>query len=222
MANVYCDNTVKELQHLHHSTLCTDKRTVRIATYLYLQAESILTAHNSGNSAVCFHLSCWYKPFIGKSIEEVMDDDLNIAMAQQTIAREHGYTDWASVVDHGDAAFDLQFENCIDTMLAGDFNKLAASLKTTPALARQQSQYGHRATLLHYLGANDVESYRQVTPYNAMQLAECLIEAGADVNATANIYGGSKPLGLLTTSAHPANAGVTEAVAAVLESAGAT
>ena len=107
-------------------------------------------------------------------------------------------------------------------MLAGDLDKFTSTLTTTPALAQQQSQYGHRATLLHYLGANGVESYRQVTPLNAVKIAECLIEAGANVNATANIYGGSRPLGLLTTSAHPANAGVTADVAAVLEKAGAT
>lgn len=222
MANVYIDDTVKALQQLHHSALHFDKSTITIADFLGFQAQAILKGHIAGNFAVCFHLCCWYKPLAGLSREEVMNGDLTIGMALQTIASEHGYRDWNSVENHCNVKFDLQFEDCIDTMLAGDLNGLADRLKTTPALVQQQSQYGHRATLLHYLGANGVESYRQVTPLNAVQIAECLIDAGADVNASANIYGGSKPLGLLTTSAHPANAGVTEAVAAVLEKAGAT
>jgi len=222
MADVYIDNTVKALLQLHQQTLRLDKSTISPADFIGLQALSIVEAHKAGNEAVCFHLRCWCKPLIGKSKEEVMNGELTVAMAQQTIASEHGYEDWTAVQQQGDVEFDLQFESCIDTMLAGDLNTLTNTLSKTPELARQQSQYGHRATLLHYLGANGVESYRQVTPFNAVHLAECLIEAGADVNATANIYGGSKPLGLLTTSAHPANAGVTEAVAAVLEKAGAT
>ena len=222
MTDVYIDTTVKALQQLHQATLRTDKRTIRIAEFLDLQAKSIIEAHKNGNEAVCFHLCCWCKPLIGKSKEEVMNGELTVAMAQQTMASEHGYKDWATVQQQGDEVFDLTFENCIDTMLTGDLDKFTSALTTTPALAQQQSQYGHRATLLHYLGANGVESYRQVTPLNAVKIAECLIEAGANVNATANIYGGSKPLGLLTTSAHPANAGVTANVAAVLEKAGAT
>ncbi len=222
MADVFIDNTVKALQQLHQPTLATDKRTITIIDFLSFQAESIFDAHKAGNEAVCFHLCCWYKPLIGKSKAEVMQGDVNIDMAQQTIAREHGYKDWTSVQSHGNTAFDLEFEHCVDTMLAGDLTELSNQLKAAPALARQQSQYGHKATLLHYLGANGVESYRQVTPYNAEKLAELLINAGADVNALANIYGSSKPLGLLTSSAHPANAGVTAAVASILESAGAT
>ncbi|WP_261340722.1 hypothetical protein [Planctomicrobium piriforme] len=41
------------------------------------------------------------------------------------------------------------------------------------------------------------------------------------MNATANIYGGSTPLGLLVTSDHPAQAGVTSDARKVLEAAGA-
>jgi hypothetical protein len=57
---------------------------------------------------------------------------------------------------------------------------------------------------------------------NLAEIAQLLIDAGADVNAAANMYGGgSTPLGLLLTSAHPAAAGVTGDVRTVLENAGA-
>ena len=55
-----------------------------------------------------------------------------------------------------------------------------------------------------------------------LQLAYVLLEMGADVNATANMYGGSSTaLGLLVTSNHPARAGVTGEVRQVLLDAGA-
>jgi hypothetical protein len=57
---------------------------------------------------------------------------------------------------------------------------------------------------------------------NLAEITRLLIEAGADVNAPANMYGGgSTTLGLLVTSDHPAKAGVTGEVRKVLESVGA-
>jgi hypothetical protein len=63
--------------------------------------------------------------------------------------------------------------------------------------------------LLHYLGANGVEGYRQRTPKNAVQIAEMLFTAGAEVDAVADMYGGGcTALGLVATSIHPKVAGV--------------
>jgi hypothetical protein len=76
--------------------------------------------------------------------------------------------------------------------------------------------------LLHYVGSNGVETYRQKVPLNLAAITRLLVEAGADVNATANMYGGgSTALGLLVTSDHPAKAGVTADVLKVLVEAGA-
>lgn len=142
-------------------------------------------------------------------------------MAKQTIASEYGYENWSKVKALSDTIYDVEFESCVDLMLNGRIDQLAQALSNNPTLAVQQSQYGHQATLLHYLAANGVETHRQVTPANASQLAQCLIDHGADVNAPANMYGGSKALGLLLTSAHPKNAGVVDEVAMVLQRAGA-
>src|SRR5260221_838351 len=72
-----------------------------------------------------------------------------------------------------------------------------------PDLVRERSTFLHHATLLHYVGANGVENYRQKTPKNAVQVAEVLLRSGADVNAVADIYGGSDTLGLAATSVFP-------------------
>jgi ankyrin repeat protein len=62
---------------------------------------------------------------------------------------------------------------------------------------------------LHYVSANGVESYRQRSPKNALEIARVLLEAGAEVDAEADVYGGgSTTLGLVATSVHPERAGV--------------
>jgi ankyrin repeat protein len=54
-----------------------------------------------------------------------------------------------------------------------------------------------------------VEGYRQKTPKNALQIAEILLKAGAEVDAEADVYGaGATTLGLTATSIHPEKAGV--------------
>ena len=58
---------------------------------------------------------------------------------------------------------------------------------------------------------------------SGMGTTRLLVEAGADVNASAEMYGGgSTALGLLITSDHPAKAGVMADVRKVLVDAGAT
>ena len=61
---------------------------------------------------------------------------------------------------------------------------------------------GHtRRPLLHYVAANGVEDFRQKTPDNIVEIAELLLDAGAEVNAESNAYGGGcTALGLVATS----------------------
>ncbi len=100
----------------------------------------------------------------------------------------------------------------MDTLLSGDVKRLHGLLSSNPSLIYRRSSFGHRSTLLHYAGSNGVETYRQRVPLNLAEITCLLVEAGADVNATANMYGGgSTALGLLVTSDHPAKAGVNEA-----------
>jgi hypothetical protein len=80
----------------------------------------------------------------------------------------------------------------------------------------------HRSTLLHYVAANGVESYRQRTPANAVDVAKTLFGAGAEVDALADLYGGTcTTLSLLVSSCHPAQAGVQVALVHTLVDAGA-
>jgi len=94
-------------------------------------------------------------------------------------------------------------------------------LQSRPQLVHVRSARRHRATLLTYVGANGVEDFRQQTPANVVEVAELLLRSGADVNAVADLYGGSTTLGLAATSVHPARAGVQRALIDTLLAQGA-
>ena len=114
------------------------------------------------------------------------------------------------------------FESAVDAVISGDAMTLARLLRDNPALAHKRSARPHRATLLHYIGANGVEDERQKTPPNAVEIARMLLDAGAEVDAVAEMYGGgSTTLGLVASSCHPARAGVQGALIETLLDAGA-
>lgn len=102
-----------------------------------------------------------------------------------------------------------RFEEAADAIVKGDIPALEWLLRSRPELIRARSERTHHAMLIHYVGPNGIEYFRQTTPANAPEIARLLIAAGADVNAPAHIYGGgAKVLGLAATSITPAVAGV--------------
>jgi ankyrin repeat protein len=147
--------------------------------------------------------------------------------AQFFVAREHGFTSWPKFAAHvetltrpGSAV--SNFEAAVDAIVAGDATTLQRLLREHPELARARSTREHQSTLLHYVSANGVEDFRQKTPPNIVEIARVLLEAGADVNATSEAYGGgSTALGLAATSAHPERAGVQIALLETLLERGA-
>jgi ankyrin repeat protein len=153
---------------------------------------------------------------------DVREAKLTLSDAQCIIARRHQFESWPKFVKqiealNHDGSTESQFELAADAIIAGDFVKLKRLLDQNPGLIRMRSTREHRATLLHYVGANAVESYRQRTPGNIVAIAELLLQAGAEVDADLD-YGqmlkrypersGSTTLGMVATSCHPAAAGV--------------
>lgn len=102
----------------------------------------------------------------------------------------------------------VAFERAVDAIIDGDAATLKELLHRHPALITERSERDHHATLLHYTAANGVEDYRQRTPSNIVEIAEILLQAGAEVDAIGDMYGGSSTLGLAATSVHPERAGV--------------
>jgi ankyrin repeat protein len=148
--------------------------------------------------------------------------------AQFFIARAHGFASWPAFAAHleglrDDASPTARFESAVDAIVAGDADTLQRLLRAHPGLVRARSLRDHRSTLLHYVSANGVEDFRQITPSNIVRMAEMLLAAGADVNAASEAYGGgSTTLGLVATSMHPARAGVQTALLETLLRRGAS
>lgn len=102
-----------------------------------------------------------------------------------------------------------EFEAAADAIITGDTATLQRLLSQEPQLIVARSTREHRATLLHYVSANGVEDYRQKTPKNIVEIAKILLDAGAEVDAECDAYGGgSTALTLTATSIHPEQAGV--------------
>ena len=137
-----------------------------------------------------------------------------LSEAQFFLARAHGFESWPKFAKHieamrNDASHDAIFESAADAIVNGDVATLKRLLPEYPDLVRARSARSHAATLLHYTSANGVEDFRQRTPQNIVEIARLLLDAGADVNAESNSYGGhDTTLELAATSVHPHLAGV--------------
>jgi hypothetical protein len=151
-----------------------------------------------------------------------------LADAQFFVARGHGFASWPKFVSHleglGRADSPVsRFEAAVDAIVSGDTATLAKLLGEDSGLARARSTREHRSTLLQYVSANGVEDFRQKTPKNIVEIARLLLNAGADVNAESDAYGGrSTTLGLAATSCHPEEAGVQLPLMDLLIANGAT
>lgn len=218
--DVYVCQDVADVEALHPYLSDPAFTALPIREQLDRQARTLLAAHGRGDARISTQLGSWLPGAALKSREAVMAEPFTLDDARLTIAREYGFKDWAQVVETAKRTPDPPFEAAVDALVAGALTQLRQMLDADPSLVHARSRYGHRATLLHYIGANGVETHRQKTPLNAVEIARLLIERGADVDAKADMYGGGQTaLGLVETSAHPAAAGVAGPLAALLDAA---
>jgi ankyrin repeat protein len=136
-----------------------------------------------------------------------------LADAQFFVAREHGFASWPKFAAHVESLSGetpvATFEAAVEAIVAGDITTLRRLLRDHPSLVKVRSTRDHHSTLLHYVSANGVEDFRQITPPNIVDITRVLLDSGADVNAESEAYGGgSTTLGLVATSIHPEQAGV--------------
>jgi hypothetical protein len=133
------------------------------------------------------------------------------------ILRNHQFENWDQFTAYASTLKDgaspvARFEQAADAIITGDAATLRGLLTRNPGLVRARSTRPLHSTLLHYIGANGVEGFRQRTPQNAVEIADVLLDAGADIDAVTDMYGGgATTLGLVATSIHPKVAGVLHA-----------
>lgn len=178
------------------------------------QAKDLVKAFRAGDEKALDRIRWSHPRFRGLKDGEILARKFVLADAQLVIARLHEFRNWPALLRHIEtmARRDpgvMRFESAADAIIAGDLATLRGLLGAHPDLVRQRSTRTHRAPLLHYVAANGVEGYRQVTPPNVVEVAGLLLDAGAEVDAASDAYGGgSTALGLVATSAHPRRAGV--------------
>jgi len=194
------------------------------------QAEAALEGWRNGDKEAIELVANSHPHFFDEKIpwlrREMTEDEvsrfpLDMDAARLAIARWYQFGGWPELMEWAAAASDprsdvAKFEQAVEAVVDGDAATLRRLLAENPGLVRARSTRitphdppVHASTLLHYLGANGVEGYRQRTPANAVEIAKILLDAGADVNSTASLYGDQcDTMTLLVSSCHPAQAGM--------------
>jgi len=184
-------------------------------------ADALHQALHAGKEKARWRYKWGHPRFRGQSIAEVRTATLDLDDARQVIACEYSFEHWNDLVafagemrNAGEAA---RFEAAVEAVVAGEEGAVKQMLAGHPELVRARSMRRHHATLLHYLGANGVESSRQKTPANAVTMMRLLLDKGAEAEALADMYGQKcTTMSMLVSSCHPANAGLQIALAETL------
>lgn len=190
-------------------------------------AKGLLKAFKAGDRRALEQVR-WNHPRFRKVPPAVfLSLEFTLADAQLVIARHHHIESWPKLLQHVKSMERAdptvkRFEDAADAIISGNLPLLRQMLSESPELIRERSTRAHNSTLLHYVSANGVEGYRQITPPNIVDITRFLLDAGAEIDAKSNAYGGdSTTLGLVATSAHPRLAGVQIALIDLLIDRGA-
>jgi hypothetical protein len=191
-------------------------------------AKELRAAHRAGDRQVLDRIRWNHPRFRHQSDEQIAQGEFSLADSQMVVARLHYLGSWAQLLDYvrlvEQADSTIQgFEQAVDAIVSGDLAQLQVALDKHPTLISQRSLRAHHSTLLHYVSANGVEDFRQITPTNIVDITALLLDRGVDVDATSDAYdGGSTTLGLVSTSVHPRVGGVQIALINLLLAHGAT
>jgi ankyrin repeat protein len=190
------------------------------------QADDLFTALRAGDDGAAWRFKWLHPRYRGKKVTDVEPAKLELADAQLIVAQEFGFDTWAALTAfteevHHDGPV-ARFEAAVEAVVAGDLAALRTMLREHPELAKARSSRRHHATLLHYVAANGVEGERQKTPPNAVEVAKMLLDAGAEVDAVADMYEHQcTTMSMLVSSCHPEKAGLQAALAETLVDYGA-
>ncbi len=222
-SEVYVHPQIQQVLDLHHDLLGEAFLARPVIETLADIAQQLHKAHSEGDSRAIVQIRNWLPGAARQGDEQILLNLLSADDARLAIAREYGWDSWREVARAAPGPPDRTFQRGVQATVHGELAELRRLLREEPGLVRARSSFGHRATLLHYLGANGVEFQHQMTPRNAPEVARALIGAGAEVSATARFYGkDTTVLPLIMTSAHPSAAGVADQLIAVLKAAGAS
>ncbi|NMM47293.1 hypothetical protein [Marinigracilibium pacificum] len=155
------------------------------------------------SEAALKEVSNYHPYYMGKTIDELVHLPLNQQDAELTISNEYGFKNWDNLIEKSKVAYNYDFEDAVDFAISGQANELNMILQRSPIIIDQCSQFGHKATILHYLIANGTEMWRQIVPDNLIDIVKLLLDYGCTSNKAMIVYGGEYyPYELIDSSAH--------------------
>jgi hypothetical protein len=205
MAKIYASKQVREVRELYEDLIHEISAKTKIKDWLQKQVDILWDAYKSGDHKIIAEVSNFHPELIGASAESVMAHTLTYREIENIIMEQYGYITWDDAASQG--KFNTTFERAVSATLSGDVERMRELLMENPELVNEHSQFGHKANLIQYLGANGTEIWRQIISINIVEMLELLIEQGADPDAPNNIYGGSNLRTLIETSEHTFQSG---------------
>ncbi len=126
---VYVSEAVRQIQALY-ADLTTPEAlcAVSIGEGLEKQAARLREAHQRRDPVCCTQILNWHPRLIARPEDELLEADFSLDDAKLTLAREHGFSDWAAVEREGRDSLDFAFEQAVDALLRGDVGALTAGL----------------------------------------------------------------------------------------------
>ena len=214
---IYRAKMVEDISKFYGTDLLINfKEVLYVKEYLLALSKRMYEGVQEQQPFIFREINNYHKDYLGVPIDELVKMNWTLLDCQNAIAHEYGFENWEAI--EADLKYDKEFEVAVDYLLIAQFDYLKKCIEANPDLIFRKSQFGHQATLLHYVGSNGVEMWRQVVPFNLVEMTKYLLEKGADKNAKMKVYGGEfSVLALLETSAHPYEAGVAKEMIELLK-----
>ncbi len=215
MAEIYKHEHVAASQEFY-GDLLSNYTQWSVGQHLALLAEKLYEGYQQAHEVASREINNYHPNWLGKAAETIFKAEMNLEDMRQAIASQYGFQNWG-VVEQKETSYFLPFEEALNALLNGDVMTLKEKLTTYPELIQMKSAYGHQAQLIHYVGNNGVEMWRQQVPLNLADVVKTLLDAGAEKLATMPVYGGQFTAAqLFATSAHPHDAGNRDEVLGLL------
>ena len=205
---IYKAQVVQSIQNYYGAALYPNENK-SIGDHLEQLADMLMVGLSQGVRCLYNEVNNYHPQYLGKNIEALSNLRFNLEDSRITIANEYGFTSWKEVEALRSTLYNMPFEKCVNHLLSGDKENLLSSLSINNSLTSTNSQYGHKATLLHYVASNGVEMWRQQVPLNLLEMVQIILEKGADKNDLMHVYKGQfTAFSLFTSSAHPIDSGI--------------
>jgi len=209
---IYKAPIVAAVQKIHQEQVFSNALAFNsIYAHLSAYATTLYEQVQEKSSIAYSQINNYHPDYLGVAIKQLENITFTLEDCQLATAANFSYSSWSDVLKLSDESYDLTFETAVNYLINGDSKNLEQLLDGNPDLVSKRSQYGHKATLLHYVGSNGVEMWRQQVPNNLPEVTKLMLQIGADKDAKMQVYGGNfTTLELLKTSAHPFEAGLGE------------